>query len=101
VEEIHSTFFLETKMRTKPFVRLALRRMARKHPERHEEIRSVLRDPDLLDALIAETQACASAELGDVGEGSFLEFFQWLIDNSDQLFEIITKLLVLFSGNEP
>ena len=87
-------------MRSKPFVRLALRRMMRKNPDQRSEIRQVLRDPDLLDALIEETQALAALELGAIGEGSLMEFFEWLLANADEIFALITKLLILFAEAE-
>jgi hypothetical protein len=40
----------------------------------------------------------ATSELGGIGDGSFMEFFQWLLDNADLIFELITKLLILFAA---
>ena len=87
-------------MKTKPFVRLALRRMMRKNPPQRTAIRQVLRDSDLLDAVIEETTVLAAAELGAIGDGTFMEFFQWLLDHSDEIFALITKLLILFAETE-
>lgn len=82
------------------FVKLALRRMMRKNPAQRDEIRQILRDRDLLDALVVESTAAAASELGAIGDGSFMEFFKWLIENADTIFEIITKLLVIFAEGE-
>ncbi|GAG59867.1 unnamed protein product [marine sediment metagenome] len=72
----------------------------RKDASQRAEIRIVLRDPDLLDALVAEVTAVAATELGAIGDGSFMEFFQWLIEHSDEIFAIISKLLIIFAESE-
>jgi len=80
------------------FVRIALRTLARQHPEQKENIRSVLKDRDLLEAVGLETAAAAQREVGFVlGDGSFLDFFQFFLDNYELIFEIITKLLIIFA----
>ena len=87
-------------MKQAVFVRLALRRLMRKNPAKRDELRTILRDPDLLEALAVELTACAATELGEVGEGSFLDFFKYLIENADLIFEIIAKLLIIFAESE-
>ena len=82
-----------------PFVRLALRRMARRRPRKREEILQVLHDRDLLDALTEELGAAAATERG-LGDGRFMEFLQFLLDNMDLIFAIIEKLLILLAEED-
>lgn len=88
-------------MRSKIFVRLALRRMMRYNPEQRDNIKQVLRDSDLLDAVVAESEAMASSEFGAIGDGTFMIFLEWLLDHSDEIFAIISKLLILFAEEAP
>jgi len=80
------------------FVRLALRRMWRGQLDRRDEIREILRDDDLLGALTEELVVVSAREYG-VGDGSFLDFFKFLMDNFELIFEIIAKLLILFGDD--
>lgn len=45
---------------------------------------------------LAFAEAYAAFET-DVGEGSPLDFFTWLIEHADQIFALITKIISLFT----
>lgn len=87
-------------MNRKPFVRLGLRKLARKNPAKRDDIRKILRDGDLLDAVCEETTAMAAMEYG-IGDGDgLLGFLEWFIEHADEIFALISKLLILFAGEE-
>ena len=87
-------------MQRRPFVKLGLRRLARKHPDRRDEIKQVLRDDDLLDAVVEESAVVAASVYGIGDGGRLLDFLDWFIENSDAIFAIISKLLLLFGDDD-
>ena len=87
-------------MKSKVFLRLALRRLRVTHPEQAANITEVLRDPDLLEALLVESQSEAEKELGSFGDGPFMGFLNWLIEHPELVIKLITTILVLVADRE-
>jgi len=91
-----------------PFMRLGLRRMAikaRRGSDEQKQILRVIKDPDLLDALVEETDRVYQLEVRGEGHDSasrsFLNFLSWIIEHREQIIAII-KILILFAdGKEP
>ena len=83
------------KNRRKPLVRLALRRLARQHPEHRENIRLVLRDPDMLDA-VTEGLCHVSENKYGIGDNSFMDFLDWLLEHADEILALIAKIVDMF-----
>jgi hypothetical protein len=85
-------------------LKAALRKKLRSLPFNSEEakaIRTVLADQDHLDAVLEFTHA----ELRPLGnDGSFLdsfrEFFEFLIENQDEIVSFIKILIALFSESK-
>ena len=82
-----------------PFVRIGLRRLARKHPEKRDEIRKVLRDQDLFDAVVESATETYSDTYGD-DDGPLINLLNWIVENYEVIFQIITKLLIFFDDKD-
>ena len=89
-------------MRT-AFVRLALRRLARKNPQYRADIKTLMRDRDMVDAFTAAISETAVYE-GLVDEAPVLDFFKWLIEyaiaNPEAIMAIIQMIIMLFAGED-
>ena len=81
----------------KPFVRLGLRKLARKNPGKRDDIKEVLRDSDLFEALVAESAYVAEYQYGVGEDGGLINFLNWFIEHADEIFAIISKLIALFA----
>ena len=85
------------------FMRLALRRMARKNPEYRADIKTILRDGDLLDAVTEAVSENAVYE-GISKEAPILDWFKWLIEyvieHPEEIMKIIQLILTLFMQEE-
>ena len=80
-------------------VRLALRSRRFKDLDRDAR-RRVLSDDDMLGMVEAEAMVMASTGLDatQADLASPMDFFQWLIDNSDAIIAFIMKIIALFDG---
>ena len=87
-------------MNTVLATKMALRVAMWRNPARRDDIRKVLRDRDLLEAVTEEITYYVAAELGGIGDGSFIEFFQMLLENLPKILEFITQLLILFADED-
>jgi hypothetical protein len=79
-----------------PIVRIALMILMIRDKKNRSTYRKALRNRAVLEALTVELSARAELQLGGIGDGSFMEFFQWLLDN----WEEILKIIMLFMANE-
>lgn len=79
-----------------PFALGALRKLSQSVDSdlHHNAIRQVMRNRQLRRAFIAEAWTLYQADMGE--DGRLLEFFQWILDNSDEIIALIMKLLPLF-----
>ncbi len=59
-------------------------------------IKKVLADRELFDATYDGLESQYSSE----HNGAVQDFLQWLLDNSDQIFALITKLIAMFSADD-
>lgn len=78
------------------FAVVALRRLRdRIDSEVHKTaIVTVLRNRKLRRAFVAEAWGMYQADVGE--DGRLLVFFEWLLENSDEIIALIMKLLPLF-----
>lgn len=80
--------------------KIALRILARRNPEKRADIREILRDPDKLSLVSLEVENTARMVYG-FGEGAgLLDFLNWIIEHADEIFAIISKLLIIFAEEE-
>ena len=77
-------------------VKIALRILSRFNREHRNDIRTVLRDPDLLDGVVQECVAVGG--VAGVGEdGPFITFIKMILENSDAIIAFIQALLLIFA----
>lgn len=84
-------------MKEQIFVNLALRVLAWKHPENRKEFRAARRDSLVLEAITAEMKGRYESQYGAIGDGTFMEFFQFLLDNWEEILKII---MIFMEGDE-
>ena len=84
-------------MKAAIFVNLALRVLAWKHPEHRKEFRAARRDQLALEAITIEMKGRYENQYGAIGDGTFMEFFQWLLDNWEEILKII---MIFMEGDE-
>ena len=84
-------------MKEQIFVNLALRVLAWKHPENRNEFRAARRDSLVLDAISIEMKGRFESQYGAIGDGTFMEFFQFLLDNWEEILKII---MIFMEGDE-
>ena len=70
-------------------VRLGLIILSFRDKENKAIYRKALRNRAVLEALTEELVARAESEVGAIGDGSFMEFFQWILDNWEEILKII------------
>ncbi|MEO2047860.1 MAG: hypothetical protein ABGX16_14975 [Pirellulales bacterium] len=76
-------------------VRLRLKMLAKRHPDRRADIQQVLDTPDMFDAVVAHAEVLHL----EASSGSRLsDFFEWLIENGPALLDFITKLIAVFAA---
>ena len=81
-------------------VKMALRRQRRKNKDQRAEINRILRDPDALDALVAEVVICERGASNHVSAyDSPLDWAKWIVDNWEIVFKIISTIMI-FMGEE-
>lgn len=80
--------------------RIGLRALAWKHPEKRADIRKIRRDSELLEGLTVQAAWVAANEYGLGSDRPFLDFLDWFIEHADEIFAIITKLLLIFAEGE-
>ena len=84
------------------YVRLALRAMLWSSSRaQRRQLRQVLGDSDLMAGLTGALVQQAAMEYGLADDTPVLDWFQWLMDHSDEIFAIITRLLIIFTTKIP
>jgi hypothetical protein len=76
-------------MRETAIVRRALIVLAFRDKENMKTYLKALRNRSVLEAVTAEATVRAESEVGAIGDGTFLELFQWVLDNWEEILKII------------
>ena len=77
--------------------RRGLRVLRRRNPDKAAIIDQALSNEEIC----AEACAWAEEKFEGLSGGPFLDFLNWIITNGPALLEFITKLIELFSANNP
>lgn len=91
---IFQRFSLEDR---EPFAKLALKKILKdvsSDPHR-AAVKKVLNSKEMRRAFVAESWSMYEAEVGE--DGRLLEFFQWILDNQEEILALIMTLITLFA----